>query len=81
MITRETEPLHVEGRLFTGRLTIDRVGLIVNIELVVDGILIKKEDALARDAALITDGMEFRMREIIKQRYRDKLHPDLFNEL
>jgi hypothetical protein len=79
-ITRRTEPDVVDGRLFTGLLTIDHAGRIDSIGLLVDGILITRDDASAREAAGITEATEIRMRQVLKSKHRANLHPDLLAE-
>ena len=68
-LRRETEPLVIDGRLYRGLLTFDHAGRIVEIALIVDGLLVERDNVMQRTVADIDD----RTRELLRGPVRPEL--------
>lgn len=69
MIKRRTEPFFTDGVGFAAELTIDHVGLITNITLIVQD----ERIAEVQDHPVYTSEQLNRMFDIVRQRYHDKI--------
>ena len=78
MLEVKSEPIFHGGRLFYGLLSFNDAGVIANIDVLVDNVRFSKDTDPEWIAANfdLTYLIIMRYRDVIKQRYRDKLSQD-----